>query len=384
MSVVNKEREVEYTILKADDGKTPTGEIEALVSVFGNVDRDGERVVPGAFTQSLTKWKASGDPIPIIWAHDWKNPMAYIGGWDASKSREIPPSADHPGGLLLKGTIDINQGNPVADQAFRLMMGRRVREFSFASVVQKEARANDFANELQTVDLVEAGPCLKGVNQETRLVGVKSLLSDDDEDYVEKAKAPPAPPKVSPDKVAAACKSAIGILQGLADSGTTDGKKVVAACQAAIKVIGAMSKENNPKPSVPWAKSAGGIVFRHKAERRLRAKAAGWDGNAAMKKAVNAPDPKSAFAAICAGRSVDGEPENRTGWSGPHHDSPGAPPNKVAVKMALGMLKTTHYKNPAVAKAHLEGHLRELEKSVDVQMKAAQDAILRATFEGVV
>lgn len=64
-------------------------------------------------------------------------------------------------------------------------------------------------------------------------------------------KQEPAKPAV-PAKVKAACESAIGVLQSLADSETTDGKKVVEACKAAIKIIQALSKENNPKPDFPF------------------------------------------------------------------------------------------------------------------------------------
>lgn len=51
----------------------------AVVSVFGNVDSVGDRVVPGAFKASLARWQASHDPIPVIWPHQWDNPEATSG-----------------------------------------------------------------------------------------------------------------------------------------------------------------------------------------------------------------------------------------------------------------------------------------------------------------
>jgi hypothetical protein len=55
------------------------GEFEALVAVFGNVDKGGDRIMPGAFTKTLAAWRASGDPVPVIWSHDWNTPDAHIG-----------------------------------------------------------------------------------------------------------------------------------------------------------------------------------------------------------------------------------------------------------------------------------------------------------------
>lgn len=147
----------------------PTGEVEAVVSVYGNVDLMGDRVVKGAFADTLAEWKSAGDPIPMVWSHDWANPMSHIGSWDAASATETDQ------GLLLKGNIDVGVGNPVADQVARLLADRRVKEFSFAYDVQDEKPASDGANELLKLGLIEAGPTLKGANPETELVMAKAL-----------------------------------------------------------------------------------------------------------------------------------------------------------------------------------------------------------------
>lgn len=153
---------------KDADGN-PTGEVTAIVSAFGNVDLVGDRVVKGAFAKSLADWKESADPIPMIWSHDWDNPMSHIGEWDASKAVETDE------GLELTGKVHIGEGNDVADQAYRLMSKRLVREFSFAYDVLDETKADDGANELLDLTLIEAGPTLKGANSETRMVSAKAL-----------------------------------------------------------------------------------------------------------------------------------------------------------------------------------------------------------------
>ena len=55
------------------------GEFTALVSVFGNVDYVGDRVMPGAFAKSIERLREKGDPLPIILSHQHDDIWAHIG-----------------------------------------------------------------------------------------------------------------------------------------------------------------------------------------------------------------------------------------------------------------------------------------------------------------
>lgn len=145
----------------------PSGGFTALVSVFGNVDLGGDRMMPGAFTKSLDRWRASGDPIPVIWNHDWDNPLAHIGKIDPNQAEETVD------GLLVKGTLDTD--TPFAQQVHRLLTERRVKELSFGYQVIDSKAAKGGVNELLEVDLFEVGPTLKGMNPETELLAVKAM-----------------------------------------------------------------------------------------------------------------------------------------------------------------------------------------------------------------
>lgn len=151
-----------------DGGKA--GEFTALVSVFGNVDLVGDRVLPGAFAKSLDRWKASGDPVPIIFSHQWDNLDAHVGFVDPADIEET-----EDGLLVRRGQMDLDQ--PFAKRLFDLLDQRRIREFSFAYDVVEEHAGEDGANELGEVDLIEVGPTLKGANPATELVGVKALVA---------------------------------------------------------------------------------------------------------------------------------------------------------------------------------------------------------------
>jgi HK97 family phage prohead protease len=143
------------------------GQFTALVAVFGNEDLGGDVVVPGAFKDSLADWAASGNQIPIIWSHQWSDPFAHI-GWCMS-------AAETPEGLLVTAQLDL--ANPTGAQVFKLLQQRRVKEFSFGyDVVEGGFVTTDGSEafELRKLNLIEAGPTLKGMNPETQLLGTKA------------------------------------------------------------------------------------------------------------------------------------------------------------------------------------------------------------------
>jgi HK97 family phage prohead protease len=143
------------------------GEFTALVSVFGNEDSVGDVVMPGAFADDLARWKDSGDPIPVIWSHDWGDPFSHIG--------HVTEARESAGGLLVTGQLDLE--NPKAQQVFRLLKGRRVTQFSFAYDIEDGGwgeRDGRDVYELRKLKVHEVGPTLVGANQETELLAAKA------------------------------------------------------------------------------------------------------------------------------------------------------------------------------------------------------------------
>ncbi|KND30091.1 HK97 family phage prohead protease [Streptomyces stelliscabiei] len=151
------------------------GQFLALVSVFNNEDSYGDVVRPGAFTQTLQEWAATGDPVPVIWAHQWSDPFAHVG--------HVLRATETLEGLEVLGQIDDLTGddqNPTARRVYSLLKGRRVKQFSFAYDVGEGGWISDDEHpwggyyELRRLDLHEVGPCLLGVNRETELLAVKA------------------------------------------------------------------------------------------------------------------------------------------------------------------------------------------------------------------
>ncbi|MEL6170559.1 MAG: HK97 family phage prohead protease [Pseudomonadota bacterium] len=68
--------------------------IEGYASLFGDADRGGDIVEPGAYASSLGKLKAQGNQVKMLWQHD---PSQPIGVWDEVREDDK--------GLYVKGRL---------------------------------------------------------------------------------------------------------------------------------------------------------------------------------------------------------------------------------------------------------------------------------------
>lgn len=154
----------------ADDDTLAEGQFRAVVSVFGNKDSYGDVVMPGAFKDTLATWEASGDSIPVYWSHQMSDPDMNIGYVVSAKETDQ--------GLEVVAQLDTeDEGSPKAKQAYRLLKGRRVTQFSFAYDVEEGGfveKDGDSYFELRKMRLYEVGPTPIGANTETELLAVKT------------------------------------------------------------------------------------------------------------------------------------------------------------------------------------------------------------------
>ncbi|MFF2651477.1 HK97 family phage prohead protease [Streptomyces sp. NPDC058045] len=170
-----KEAQARIKAAGPDDG-LQDGQFRAVVSVFGNEDSMGDVIAPGAFAQVLAEWKASGDPIPVVWSHKWADPFAHIGS--------VLEATETPDGLEVLAQIEDMDTNPTAKHVHGLLKGRRIKQFSFAydvgegGWVDTDDTANHPWGEFYEIKrfsrLYEVGPCLVGANQETELLAAKA------------------------------------------------------------------------------------------------------------------------------------------------------------------------------------------------------------------
>jgi len=154
---------MEFKNFTATANVTEAGTVEAIVSVFGNVDYVGDRVMPGAFSKTLENYAASGRNIPFVWSHDYDTPESYIG--------KVVEAEETSEGLKVRAELF---DTPRAQVVRELLVNRVVSEFSFAYEVIGSEKATDGYTNLTELNLLECGPTLRGANPMTRLLDAKA------------------------------------------------------------------------------------------------------------------------------------------------------------------------------------------------------------------
>lgn len=165
---------MEHLTLKATttvDAGVDTGEFSALVAAFNNVDRGGDVIRPGAFKNTLARWRSSGKRIPVVWSHQSSDPSKVIGDVDPADAYETDK------GLVVNGQLDLSSST--AREVLRLLKSGDVSGWSFGYAVPPDGqRVVDGNTEITEIDLLELGPTPIPMNDEARTLAAKS--TDDD------------------------------------------------------------------------------------------------------------------------------------------------------------------------------------------------------------
>ena len=137
------------------------GEFIGYASTFGNIDHDGDRVMPGAFTKSIS----DDSTIPILWEHVHADPRMQVG--------EVKSARETAQGLEIHARLDVDTEFGAA--AYRSIKSRRVKSLSIGYSIRKSAKAADGANELVDLDLVEVSLVARPANGSAIITAVKSV-----------------------------------------------------------------------------------------------------------------------------------------------------------------------------------------------------------------
>jgi HK97 family phage prohead protease len=141
------------------------GRLKAAVSVFDEIDSDGDIVRASAFTD--------GQAVPLVWAHDWTKPVG-------------------------KGVITVEQKQAIFDGAFFTdtaagldayrtvkAMGE-LQEFSWGFQILDQIKGkptDSHKREITKATVFEVSPVLVGANRNTRTLAIKGQSrSWDDQD----------------------------------------------------------------------------------------------------------------------------------------------------------------------------------------------------------
>lgn len=129
-------------------------------SIFGNLDSYGEKVMPGAFVESLARHKREGTKPLMLWQH---NPDSPIGVWDDLVED----------GKGLRGTGRLLKGVRLADEAHIMLKAGAIQGLSIG-YREQETEPDGNNRLLKKLDLLEISVVSFPANRRARVEAVKS------------------------------------------------------------------------------------------------------------------------------------------------------------------------------------------------------------------
>lgn len=153
-----KTKDFAFTITKAIDAQ---GVFEGYASTFNNVDSQGEKVMPGAFAESLNRHKREGSMPLLLWQHDANEPL---GGWE--------DMAEDGKGLWGRGRIEVDAG-PTEKRIHTHMKAGNIRGLSIG-YREIETQPEGNVRLLKKLDLMEVSVVAFPANRRARIDVVKN------------------------------------------------------------------------------------------------------------------------------------------------------------------------------------------------------------------
>lgn len=144
------------------DSRTITG----YFSRFGNVDSDGDMLVPGAFEKTIKERGLEGLKL-IKHLTDHRLDTDHIIG--------LPKVWEVPDGAMFETTVsDTTKGNDI----LKLYRDGVINQHSFGFKTLKESKKSAY-NEISEVMLYEVSTVVLGANSQTPFVGFKGMKADE-------------------------------------------------------------------------------------------------------------------------------------------------------------------------------------------------------------
>ena len=144
------------------------GIVEGYASTFDREpDSYGDVIAPGAFAESLERWKATGKCIPLLYGHNMEDPECNIG--------RVTEAHEDERGLYVVAEFD--EDNPKAQYVRKLVQEGRLWQFSFAYDIKDAGDIEidgHYCYELRRLDIFEVSLVQIPANQHAEVVDVKA------------------------------------------------------------------------------------------------------------------------------------------------------------------------------------------------------------------
>lgn len=165
---------MKYKSLPVEYKADGEGTVEAFVSVFGNVDSYGDRVMLGAFKESIES------KLPkMVWQHDITRPIGktILAEELPAGDARLPDSLKDYGALYVKGVFNLNTTD--GKDAYEHIKFGSIDEYSFGYEEVETTPLADGTKELNKVNIIEWSPVTVGANPMTMTSNVKAMTLEE-------------------------------------------------------------------------------------------------------------------------------------------------------------------------------------------------------------
>lgn len=157
------DKEIKSFDLSIKEDGEEKGSVEAVFSVYNNVDSDGDVVVPGAVKSGF-----ANNQVPMVFAHKWDQPI----GKGVIEEKE--DSAVFKGSFFMETEAGKEAYNLVKSMGDlqQWSFGFRVNDSEVGKVQKDDSETQ--ARFLKDLTVYEVSPVLVGANQETYTLAIKT------------------------------------------------------------------------------------------------------------------------------------------------------------------------------------------------------------------
>jgi uncharacterized protein len=176
---------MQYKTLPFATQTTADFSFAGYAAAFGNVDRTGEVILPGAFTRTLPEFLKSG---LIAWQHDWSTPIGKptTAHEDATglylEAKISDTTAGRDALTLLRDGVISKMSIGYAVKGYRVLSedeGRLLLGAGYDAAVRDLPPWADGIRALTDIDLYEASPVSVPANNRADITAVKEWLQAD-------------------------------------------------------------------------------------------------------------------------------------------------------------------------------------------------------------
>ncbi len=155
-------------ILDPEEGGPNIGIFEGFASTFGNVDRQDDVMVKGAFKNTLDDHDDRNRQIRMLSGH---NRFDLIGGFPISKAKK------EDRGLFVEGHVNLDTQSGA--ESFSLMKQGVLTDMSIGFRIL-DSEMNDGRQFIKDVELFEISLVTEPANQEAQITAIKSIIAFQD------------------------------------------------------------------------------------------------------------------------------------------------------------------------------------------------------------